>query len=262
MRYFILTLCLFLTACASVGNRIETAQSLQNKYSYTSSIYQTSNFPLYSARPNQLAYGQDTIAIVIEGDGYAWVSRSQVSGDPTPKNPIGLHIAANMPQQAIYLARPCQYIRAARCQSRYWSVDRFAPDVLRSYNEVISQIKAQYGTPQTQFHLIGFSGGAYLALNMAATRTDIHHVTTIAGLIEPEDWAQHHNITPLNTPSPTQQLLQNSAATHFTHICSNGDKIVPCALTRQTVAGAANHTIKPIPNQNHKDLWKHAIPYL
>jgi len=263
MRFWVLSLLLLLTACGGVQGRIDNAQDLQQKLGYTSRVYQTSNFPLYSAAPLSMPRGQDIITIVIEGDGYAWVSRSRVSGDPTPKNPVGLHIATRLPMPAFYLARACQYVRTERCHPRYWSVDRFATDVMHSYDQALDQIKAEYGAPGAQFHLIGFSGSAYAALDMAATRADIAQVTTIAGLISPADWTDYHGITPLAGVPDTALLLAQSSATQFTHICSTADKVLPCALTAQIIARYGtpynNHVIKRITGARHGEVWKEAV---
>jgi hypothetical protein len=49
--------------------------------------------------------------VYIEGDGFAWKSRTQPSNDPTPNNPTGLKLAAaDANANVLYLARPCQFI--------------------------------------------------------------------------------------------------------------------------------------------------------
>ncbi len=52
------------------------------------------------------------LTIYIEGDGLAWISRSIISPDPIPINPIGLKLALQHTQHKVvaYLARPCQYV--------------------------------------------------------------------------------------------------------------------------------------------------------
>ena len=50
--------------------------------------------------------GQD-LSIYLEGDGLAWVSRTEASRDPTPDNPIGLRLAAIDPApNVVWIARP------------------------------------------------------------------------------------------------------------------------------------------------------------
>jgi hypothetical protein len=49
------------------------------------------------------------LTVYIEGDGFAWLSRSQASYDPSPLNPVGLELALRHPLgESAYLARTCQ----------------------------------------------------------------------------------------------------------------------------------------------------------
>jgi hypothetical protein len=48
--------------------------------------------------------------LYIEGDGFAWLSRSEPSLDPTPRAATGLALAAvDSASNVAYLARPCQF---------------------------------------------------------------------------------------------------------------------------------------------------------
>jgi hypothetical protein len=47
------------------------------------------------------------LSIYLEGDGLAWVSRTEPSRDPTPDNPIALRLAAiDSAPNVIWIARP------------------------------------------------------------------------------------------------------------------------------------------------------------
>ena len=51
------------------------------------------------------------LTIYIEGDGQAWLTRTQPSLNPTPRNPLALRLAAlDKSENVVYLARPCQYV--------------------------------------------------------------------------------------------------------------------------------------------------------
>ncbi|MCD8562495.1 MAG: hypothetical protein LRY54_00110 [Alphaproteobacteria bacterium] len=114
--------------------------------------------------------------VYIEGDGLAWLSRNEISLDPTPTNPVALNLAAmDKAKNVAYLARPCQFSKMidknTACPAKYWTNERFAPDVINAMNAALDNIKHQYDI--TEFNLVGFSGGANIAALLAAARTDV-----------------------------------------------------------------------------------------
>lgn len=54
--------------------------------------------------------GFETIRIYIEGDGRAWESKTKLSMNPTPSNPVALKLAIVDPLKSVaYIARPGQF---------------------------------------------------------------------------------------------------------------------------------------------------------
>lgn len=121
-----------------------------------------------------------TANVYIEGDGMAW---SNMSDDPTPENPVALHLATkDKAENVVWLARPCQYsgtLGGGECDREYWTTRRFAPEILRAYNEALNDIARRYDI--TGFNLIGFDGGAVIAAELAKQRKDILTLRTVAG---------------------------------------------------------------------------------
>ncbi len=63
--------------------------------------------------------------IYIEGDGAEYTSPSEWSENPTPKNPVALHLASkDNAENVIYIARPCQYTGDHRQRVRVKILDR------------------------------------------------------------------------------------------------------------------------------------------
>lgn len=112
------------------------------------------------------------LTVYIEGDGLAWVSRTEPSADPTPRKATGLALAAADPApNVVYLARPCQFTPMAqnpRCAAPYWTSKRFAPEVVASMSEAVSRFAAK--VPGQPIHLVGYSGGGAVAVLVAAQR--------------------------------------------------------------------------------------------
>ena len=113
----------------------------------------------------------DRLTIYIEGDGFAWLTGSLPSSDPTPRDPLALRLAlAHGAGNAAYLGRPCQYIGAAirDCAQRYWTEQRFAPEVITATGLAIDQLKVKFGATLVVPVVIG---GSSVCAPSAACRT-------------------------------------------------------------------------------------------
>ena len=131
----------------------------------------------------------DTTAnLYIEGDGQSTYLNRGISEDPTPDNPVGLHLASrDNAENLVYISRPCQFRESPDtkvCSEKFWSTRRFSPEVLVAYNEALDEIKNRYDI--TGFNLIGYDGGANIAAALASTRTDIASLRTVAGDLNPD----------------------------------------------------------------------------
>jgi hypothetical protein len=250
--------CMLVSGCHSgLTSRIDKKNSLVDAIGYAETELQTHPFKIYAAVPHVIH--KPNAIVVIEGDGYAFSSRYRVSNNPTPTDPVGLRIIKSSDSGAIYLARPCQYVWQETCTPEYWSSKRFSREVLQSYNDALNQLKHRYNI--NTFHLVGFSGGAYVSLMLAATRDDIERVDTIAGLLDPQRWVEFHGLSPLILDYSANELIMRSKGVAFDHLCSEKDKVLPCSLHREFVNKARlkhlnNHSLKEDRGSGHSDLWK------
>lgn len=209
-------------------------------------------FALFAAGPAQVMApdSSGSLNIVIEGDGFAWSTRRTPSWDPTPKDPLGLRWALGLGgSNTLYLARPCQYITNDLCDIPYWTDQRFDSKIIATFQSALNQIKTQTGAQG--FHLYGYSGGAYVALALAAQRQDILSVTTAAGLLDPPAWTDYHGVTPLQLPETTAALQARTAHIPFVDYCGADDETVPCELAESFAKQAPNHHVMKIPHADH-----------
>ena len=217
-----------LTGCSNniptPNERLNNALSLKEKDSIQKTI-KTKNFEIFSLQ--KVSKECKNINIYIEGDGLAWETRTKISKDPTPINPLGLKLMnVDSSNCKVYIARPCQYTPYGKnCDNKYWTSHRFNSKVIESYDEALSSIKQQY--QNNSFALIGYSGGASITLLVAAKRDDIKNITTIAGNINHSFWTKYHRINPLNgSQNPINYTKQLEKIPQY-HLIGSNDTIVP-----------------------------------
>jgi pimeloyl-ACP methyl ester carboxylesterase len=185
--------------CVSVGSpgsRYEAADRVAATGGLTKTYIQTKDFTLTAygciSRP-----GED-ITVYIEGDGFAWLSPTLLSGDPTPARPLVLQMAASDPAGNVaYLARPGQYGAgfSPGCDALYWSDRRFSAEVVDAMSEAIDRLRG--ASRSRKIDLVGYSGGAAIAVLVAARRGDIASLRTVAGNLDTEAVNRHHGVSPL-----------------------------------------------------------------
>ncbi len=166
--------------------------------------------------------------IYIEGDGVAWVSKSRPSLNPTPRNPVALHLASHdNGSNVIYLARPCQYtgtISGSYCDEKYWTGERYSPEVIHAMNTALDNIKRKYDIPA--FNLVGFSGGGAVATLLTAQRDDIISLRTIAGNLNPELVNEMHGVSPMPGSLNPVAVAQKTAHIPQHHFIGEWDEVI------------------------------------
>jgi pimeloyl-ACP methyl ester carboxylesterase len=187
-------------------------------------------FPLLTVAPAVTdASHSDVLRVYIEGDGLAWRTRRHLSADPTPVNPVALRLMlADNAADKLYIARPCQYVQSVSCAPRFWSSDRFGAEVVNALSSVLDQVKSAKGYMQVE--LVGYSGGAGVALLLAAQRNDVLSVRTVAGNLDPDAFCRLHHVSPLTgslNPINFADKLQHIEQLHFIGM---DDAIVPVAI--------------------------------
>lgn len=252
---------LFLTGCQTPKDHLEDLA--QNSSLNQSIALTTDSFTLFGQGKNKKT---SHVNVYIEGDGQSWQDPWTISTDPTPPDPVGfrLALADTRFDSILYLARPCQYIMDKRCTSLDWTSDRFSQKVIQTYHQALDEIKNTWNAKTFTLH--AYSGGATIALLVAAQRQDIASVVTFAPLLDPVKWAKHHHYSPLSgSLSPVDQ------AAHLKHIPQDHfigleDKEIPFLVSSDYFAAIPPSSI----NQVHKiaefthhsdwpEFWKSSI---
>lgn len=218
----------------------------------------TEPFPLLLGTPAQVPAAAH-LRVYLEGDGHAWATRSQPSLDPSPRDLLVARLAFSDPTPSLYLARPCQFVTAPGCTTRLWTAQRFGAEVLGSLDQALDVIKARYGN--RDFELIGYSGGAALALLLAARRDDIASVQTLAGNLSPRYWAQLQHLSPLEGSLEPLDYRQRLAQIPQRHLTGAADALVPVAIVehyRDDLGAASCVETAKLAGVTHYSGWERA----
>jgi hypothetical protein len=261
----VLALLLILCGCAGplFGNRLDVARNIAEEAGMVEFRTDVGEFVLTGYRSrHRLA---NSIALYIEGDGFAFESRTRPSADPTPKDPVGLRLAAvatrhtSQDTAVVYLARPCHYLRGdgdvKRCSVHYWTLHRFAPEVIQAYRNALKSLKSQLGA--TAIELYGYSGGGTVAALLAGSMDGVTSLTTFAAVLDLDKWAEVRSLTPLAgslNPAETNGL----ARVPQTHYIGEDDERVPLVIAQSYVSrigGMAEKSLFLAPNVDHDCCW-------
>ncbi len=264
--YFI-NIIILLSACTNTlwKSDIQLANIISEPAKLKSNTYKAGQFIVHS-RERYDKPGEE-LSIYLEGDGLAWVSRTEPSRDPTPDNPIGLRLAAlDMAPNVIWFARPCQYTNVVEnpiCKQYYWTIGRLSPEIVSSVDHAITAAKTS--AKATKIHLIGYSGGGGLAILIAARRNDVATIRTVAGNIDHEAFTSFHRVTPMSQSLDPGSAAKNINTIQQWHFFGNEDKVVPKLIGEAYArkAGFSRCTqIRVLSGVSHNSGWETYWPRL
>ncbi|OGX14612.1 MAG: hypothetical protein A2351_05215 [Omnitrophica bacterium RIFOXYB12_FULL_50_7] len=259
-----------LAGCLTVpssGERLSTADTIAQEAGFHRVKVRTAPF-LLTTYSKSLEPGKE-LHVYIEGDGYAWVTRNRVSGDPTPRRPVALELATEDPSpNVVYLARPCQYtsveMNPACEEEAYWTDKRFSEEVIGSMNQAVDKFVKD--AQSSGVHLMGYSGGGAVAALIAARRQDVKSLRTVAGNLDPNGLNEYHEVSPLDDasldPMEVAGKLSNIPQYHFT---GSDDSVVPAILAKNYAERAGPSAcvhVERVSGADHVNGWVEAWPRL
>lgn len=263
-----LTLVTLLAACANIPSPHERrmhAESLAAARSWHAERLHGGRFDLAVYLPSRIE-AAPVLWVYIEGDGFAWVTPSQPSLDPTPLNPLALRLALAQPQgNAAYLGRPCQFVDedTASCPQRYWMGARFAREVVEAGNQALDALKLRFGA--SRLTLVGYSGGGAIAALLAAHRHDVEALVTVAGNLDHRAWTMHHRIEPLSDSLNPANEIEPLHRVWQRHFVGGQDRVIPPALVEGFASrfpGEHRPVVEHLPGFDHQCCWVEAWPTL
>jgi len=215
--------CLQLLSCASVTTtpRTQSGQAIED-FGFIAIQSDTpiqAYLKIRTAKIRPVGIESD-LTIYIEGDGAHWSLQMAPPPNPTPRKSLVVSLATQDQSPFIlYLARPCQYIDIAQfkdCDPSVWTEGRFSSAVIQLANDVIDKVLLDL--PKVRLNLVGHSGGGTLATLLAAKRSDVRCLVTLAAPLDIAAWTQSVSVGPLrlsNNPADPNIQLKNTRQTHF-----------------------------------------------
>jgi len=197
------------------------------------------------------------LRLYVEGDGFAWRNRYTPSLDPTPRKPMLLNLAdADDAANVAYLARPCQYVFSDKCDVPYWTIERFAPEIV---DAVLNAAKMFVKRAQAkQVTVIGYSGGGVVSGWLAAHLPQTAKWITLAGVVDDAAWTAYHGDTPLERSVPLRAMTAKLSKIPQIHYVGAKDTVVPPSLIEKFVGSygdSSNVGIVVVPDAAHTTGW-------
>ena len=187
------------------------------------------------------------LRIYLEGDG-----------NPDPSAKIALYYAErDTTNNVIYMGRPCQWTKDKLCKSKpeIYKEQRFHPEIIREIEEVVLHLKNKYKAPKIE--LIGYDGGATIALNLAS-QMNVSKVITIAGILDTNAYTRQNDVPEMpDAQNPVDKLAILADVPQIHYVGSN-DEITPRYTTERFVSKMYNSKsamVKVVSNTNHTD-WE------
>lgn len=213
----------------------------------------------------RIARRDQPLTVYIEGDGLAWRSRNEPSSNPTPHQALGLALAAaDRSPNVAYLARPCQFTPMAanpRCGIPYWTNKRYAEEVVAAMNQAVTHYAAQ--VPGQRIHLVGYSGGGGLAALVAARRSDVASLRTVAGNLDHAEVNRVHKVSAMPESLNAIDVARDVAAIPQIHFSGAGDTVVPSVIAQRFAAAAGPCAqARIVPGMSHDGDWGRLWPDL
>ncbi|MBD3894567.1 hypothetical protein IEI94_01685 [Halomonas sp. ML-15] len=188
--------------------------------------------------------------IYVEGDGRAWQVGGRPASNPTPSKPVAMQLALDDEHSHVaYLARPCQFLQPLPdgCHFSLWTHQRYGPAVEAQLLDALNEI-----ADGATVRIIGFSGGAHLAQQLAHLYPKVEMLISVAGNLDDASFAQHHRLPAPANGSPLP------SATPFYSLAGGNDDIVPPSLAQHQLDRQARgcHRLEIQPGAQHSGPWQ------
>jgi pimeloyl-ACP methyl ester carboxylesterase len=200
------------------------------------------------------------VHVYLEGDGSPWIRGRWISTDPGPREPLMLGLMALDSAPSLYLGRPCYHGLSDQtpCDPALWTHGRYSDRVVQAMAQALEALVRAHGYRHCV--LIGYSGGGTLAMLLAERVANVLAVVTLAGNLDPDAWARHHDYSPLLTSLNPAQRPPLPERIYQLHLAAENDDIVPPELSRAALLKQPGAEFRLIPDYDHVCCWHELWP--
>lgn len=247
----------FLTACTLSPARHSDRQAME--LGFERAVIPGNGFQHVVYR-NRLSAPAGVLHVYLEGDGSPWIRERWISSDPGPRNPLMLQLMSLDSAASVYLGRPCYHglSEQALCHPALWTHGRYSTPVIEAMAQALDIMVRDQGYRHCV--LIGYSGGGVIAMLLAERVPNVLAVVTIAGNLDPDEWARHHEYSPLSTSLNPTRRQPLPAGIYQLHIAAENDDVVPPAIAKAAVMHQQNAEFRLIPDYDHVCCWRDLWP--
>lgn len=196
--------------------------------------------------------------VYLEGDTSPRMASRYWPPDPTPHQPLMLELMAMDPSPSLLLGRPCQHGPGPACSTSVWTVERYGERLVASLVVALERARVSHGAEEVV--LIGYSGGGALAMLMAERVPETRAVITLAGNLDTEAWAEHHDYFPLALSLNPADRPPLDASIVQIHLIGERDERVPPSLTGHVIARQRGAKILSYADFDHACCWESVWP--
>jgi pimeloyl-ACP methyl ester carboxylesterase len=205
----------------------------------------------------------EELHIYFSGDGTPWLHRTQISRDPTPREPLEVRLMFEDPTPSIYIGRPC-YVGLAQapgCSASLWTDARYSDAVVTSMTAAVNAILATYPAVR-HVVLIGYSGGGVLAMLVADRVARVDLVVTIAANLDIDAWTALHGYSPLSASINPAEIPSWRVGLRQIHLVGEKDRNVPPQLVHEFAANVPDAQVREFAGFDHRCCWTDVWPQL
>jgi dienelactone hydrolase len=240
--------------CVDLGSRVNR---LARQAGFQDDVVTGSTFRHRVYRKEARAGESRVLHVYIEGDGRPFLGPTTVAFDPTPRDPLMLRLMALDPAPSVYLGRPCYFglNRDRGCNPAYWTVRRFAPEVVDSLAAALRSEAARSGA--TSIEIFGHSGGGTLAVLLSARIPGVTRVVTIGANLDTDAWCALHGYSPLLGSLNPAELNLHPDSMRLLHLVGSDDTNTPPALVKSAASRTgAIGSVRIVQGYTHNCCWQ------
>lgn len=189
------------------------------------------------------------------------VAAVYIGGDGPDAGVAPALAARDKSANVIFLTRPCQ--NDAPCAPEFRGVKRFSPEVIAAVGTALDTLKKQHNF--FGFNLVGFSAGATVAALVAAQRTDVLSLRTVAGNLDTAVYGRLHHLPVLDGSLNPVDVAAKLLPLGQKHFVGARDKIVTPDVGNSFIEASGRPDclgLTVIDTAGHTDGWAEIWPDL